>query len=324
MSTSYVYFVQAGDAGPIKIGCSTQPLGDIHEIQQNVPIPLRVLMVTEGDRALWAKLHRVFEPQRVEAGWFEPSNALYAVMQQFVDLARDLDVPAEIRAPLQRPTLSRADMTEVKRSWDAASMPHLYIVRVPEGPIWIGSAWEVERHIANLQAFSPSELEIVTVLECAPSIVEEIRAEMEPHRIHGQWYHPHIDVQLEVDLVAERVRTGMGVARFYGGREIRVLDRDTMDDQMRWLSEDLDATYRRANAPYASVVHLKSGAVIPRRHMTVVEAQDVLRDVVAEEREHLEAICLFQRSLGERGPDTGLWTWKWSTGSCLGGCAKAL
>lgn len=45
-----VYFVQAGEAGPVKIGWATDPRARIADLQTGHYEPLRLIRIIEGDR----------------------------------------------------------------------------------------------------------------------------------------------------------------------------------------------------------------------------------------------------------------------------------
>lgn len=318
MLTSYVYFVQAGTDGPVRIGTSTRVAHDLNMIQAELPFQLQVLRITRGDRSLEGRLHKALSEYCLRGDWYEPSGPLMNLISSFEDVSHELGV---FSSP---PTYDIADLSSSGSLLDKVT-PHVYVVRVPSGAIRIGFSWNLESHLKLLQEAVPETLETVTVLECVPSIVDELCAELEPHRIHGQWFKPDLEVQLAIDTLPDRVAHGMGIARFYGGRELAISSGESVKYKAHWLAEDLDHVYRRAHAQFGSVVHLKSGAVVPRYHMTVVEAQDVLREEVEQNKDHVESVCLFRRSLNNKlDPECGVWVYHVSVGSCPGGCASLL
>lgn len=78
-STSRVYFIQSGHAGPIKIGYSTNPVQQrLAALQTGHPEPLRVLAEVEGDRSVEADLHQRFRRHRMKGEWFRPDPELIA------------------------------------------------------------------------------------------------------------------------------------------------------------------------------------------------------------------------------------------------------
>jgi hypothetical protein len=72
-----IYFAQAGEGGPIKIGVSSRDTMErVRSIDSGSPEPVRLLGVMAG---LWAEereLHRRFRQVRGE--WFEPTEDLLA------------------------------------------------------------------------------------------------------------------------------------------------------------------------------------------------------------------------------------------------------
>ena len=77
MSDSFVYFVQCGDDGPIKIGKSS---GDMKrrlgELQVGNPVELRLLVSIPGD--VEQAMHMRFARQRIRGEWFRPDPVLLA------------------------------------------------------------------------------------------------------------------------------------------------------------------------------------------------------------------------------------------------------
>jgi hypothetical protein len=72
----WIYFIQWGDGGPIKIGFSDRPDERLAALSTGSPVPLRLLGQMRGNRGLEQALHRKFEEDRVRREWFHPSGAL--------------------------------------------------------------------------------------------------------------------------------------------------------------------------------------------------------------------------------------------------------
>lgn len=69
----WLYFVQMGDSGPIKVGRAVYPLKRLAELQTGNPVPLRLLAASEGGGRLEAGVHRALWEGRIgETEWFEP------------------------------------------------------------------------------------------------------------------------------------------------------------------------------------------------------------------------------------------------------------
>jgi len=72
----YIYFVQAGEAGPIKIGCSKNP----HQRHQDLQVyhyeTLYLLGYIEHSDILENQLHQLFEHDRIRGEWFRPTPAV--------------------------------------------------------------------------------------------------------------------------------------------------------------------------------------------------------------------------------------------------------
>ena len=77
----FVYFVQSGDGGPIKIGlsCPQGWLTRLSHMQTGNPAELRLLRTVRGDKSVEAKLHKQFKDSRIRGEWFEPTPELLAL-----------------------------------------------------------------------------------------------------------------------------------------------------------------------------------------------------------------------------------------------------
>ena len=102
-----LYFIQAGEDGPIKIGTSRDPGGRLKQLQTAHPETLRLLAViaAEGEFAE-AAIHRALRGDAVSGEWFRDSSAL----RSYIDaaLAGDAGVGAVVGRPRRLPSLWRA------------------------------------------------------------------------------------------------------------------------------------------------------------------------------------------------------------------------
>lgn len=72
---SYVYFVQAGDIGPVKIGVASNPKKRLAQMQTSCPVPLRLLFFEDMRRRerafeVEAILHHALAASRQHGEWF--------------------------------------------------------------------------------------------------------------------------------------------------------------------------------------------------------------------------------------------------------------
>ena len=65
-----IYFIQAGDNGPVKIGYSINPEKRLQALQTSHPQKLRMITVIDGDRDLEKELHEYFSDESVSGEWF--------------------------------------------------------------------------------------------------------------------------------------------------------------------------------------------------------------------------------------------------------------
>lgn len=77
-----IYFVQAGDAGPIKIGYTGSLKRRLPHLQNGAHEPLKVLGVRQGDQSDEKALHRRFDAHRLRGEWFRPDNEILAFLSE--------------------------------------------------------------------------------------------------------------------------------------------------------------------------------------------------------------------------------------------------
>ena len=87
----HVYFVQALDGGPIKVGVAKDVQRRIKELQCACPVPLRLLGIVEkGGLRKERELHQRFAASRLHGEWFEESHEILACISE---LREDGDLP---------------------------------------------------------------------------------------------------------------------------------------------------------------------------------------------------------------------------------------
>lgn len=114
-ATGHVYFVQVGDAGPIKIGFSIDPVSRFSALQSGHSERLRLLKTLPGSIGFERELHRRFAEHRTNGEWFSPS----------VEIMAFLDLPAVSTPPLLTAMTARKEQLEAARRrlfplWKAA------------------------------------------------------------------------------------------------------------------------------------------------------------------------------------------------------------
>ncbi len=87
-SCGFVYFIQAGDAGLIKIGWALEPEQRRKELQTGSADRLRLIGAFEGDRLVEQGIHRRLKHLRSHGEWFRPTLEIEQVMQEHGAAAR--------------------------------------------------------------------------------------------------------------------------------------------------------------------------------------------------------------------------------------------
>lgn len=81
----HVYFVQQGNSGAIKIGCSKNPNQRLEHLQTAHSEPLRLLTCAPGTQQQERALHDRFAHLRVSGEWFRPGDDLLAYIRLVTD-----------------------------------------------------------------------------------------------------------------------------------------------------------------------------------------------------------------------------------------------
>ncbi len=71
-----IYFVQAGENGPIKIGFSDEVHKRIEELQVGCPYRLNLLWVYNGRQYGELELHELFLHEHIRGEWFRPGKSV--------------------------------------------------------------------------------------------------------------------------------------------------------------------------------------------------------------------------------------------------------
>lgn len=73
-----IYFIQAGENGPIKIGESENPKERLNQLQTANPYKLELLWVFNDGDSEWneAKVQAIFDHELIKGEWFRPSREL--------------------------------------------------------------------------------------------------------------------------------------------------------------------------------------------------------------------------------------------------------
>lgn len=72
----FVYFIRAGEQGPIKIGTALDVPRRLKKLQQAHSEKLTILAARKGGRVTERKYHERFAALRIRGEWFEPSEAI--------------------------------------------------------------------------------------------------------------------------------------------------------------------------------------------------------------------------------------------------------
>lgn len=87
-----IYFMQAVDGGPIKIGLSGDPASRLRAVQTTSPVELELLAEIPGSVEMERKFHDWFAPGRLHGEWFSEETPALAELIELI-IAPDLTEP---------------------------------------------------------------------------------------------------------------------------------------------------------------------------------------------------------------------------------------
>ena len=79
-NSRFVYFIQAGDTGPVKIGLAGDPERRVRELQTGNHRDLVIRHIVPGDRHVERQLHHRFRAARIKGEWFGRSYLAMILM----------------------------------------------------------------------------------------------------------------------------------------------------------------------------------------------------------------------------------------------------
>ncbi|HEY6015704.1 MAG TPA: GIY-YIG nuclease family protein [Gaiellaceae bacterium] len=117
-AAGFVYFVQRGADGPIKVGFSATPLRRIAQLQTSSAELLHVLATVPGGPSLERELHALFAKHRLASEWFSPHPQLFLWLAAYFTGRIKPRAPAPVRAIVREPSgpvLSPAELATAAR-----------------------------------------------------------------------------------------------------------------------------------------------------------------------------------------------------------------
>jgi len=112
--TSWVYFIQEGTDGPIKIGyTAANPKGRLAALQTGNAKPLRVVTWAPGTTQDERDLHERFKHLRMQGEWFQPAADLVAFVHGVAWSSRDMELPDEEGDDALECGLTRSDLQDI-------------------------------------------------------------------------------------------------------------------------------------------------------------------------------------------------------------------
>lgn len=113
--TKRIYFIQAGEDGPIKIGIATNIEARLSSLQVGSPTPLHLIAHTPGTKDEEEDLHQRLTPYRIRGEWFRPHADVLAEVD--AALKHDQLIVAEPGRPPELLAARKRDIEFMRRSF---------------------------------------------------------------------------------------------------------------------------------------------------------------------------------------------------------------
>jgi Meiotically up-regulated gene 113 len=113
-----VYFVQAVEGGPIKIGVARDPLTRLADLQVGSPYKLRLYGLRRGGVAEERRLHKRFRADRLQGEWFKASGELAELAGATPPEDAEFQTVAEAGAYADGLEIGRIEITELQEYVD--------------------------------------------------------------------------------------------------------------------------------------------------------------------------------------------------------------
>lgn len=120
-----IYFIEAGDVGPIKIGIATDVSTRLKSLQATNPTPLRVLAAVAGTMKDERDLHRRFASERLNGEWFRGDGEVRAFTLSLAAMPVAESVVAVQRKPTSPKQPKAAKPKKTPRVKRQPSRPHI-------------------------------------------------------------------------------------------------------------------------------------------------------------------------------------------------------
>ena len=125
---------------------------------------------------------------------------------------------------------------------------------------------DVTKRTSSIQTSSPHDLEVIGWVDGDPNLEAELHQKLSAHRIRGEWFHPHPDVQ---EVIATRLcRDAIGVFGALADQERREYSAKI---HAAATSDTLDDLLERGRFEMSHHVHRIASAVSAERWADVVE-----------------------------------------------------
>ena len=79
----FVYFIQGENGGPIRIGCTVNPIFRLKSLQKGYPDKLKLLLVISAPFTASEEIKKAFKKHKLKGDWFKPDEEIFDEIELF-------------------------------------------------------------------------------------------------------------------------------------------------------------------------------------------------------------------------------------------------
>lgn len=126
----YIYLIQLGEHGPVKIGYSSDPKKRLDALQIGAAEPVYLRALVAGAHHEEQALHRKYDEFRLRGEWFNPSDDM---LDELMGMPQ---VDPKSVVPLRRPRKKPMEAAEAEAIWRDKSVPQVEAIKRMHGWTW--------------------------------------------------------------------------------------------------------------------------------------------------------------------------------------------
>jgi hypothetical protein len=140
----FVYFIEAGPGGHIKIGVTADVVARQRDLQAANAKPLQLIVCVDGTHKDERRLHRRFKSERMNGEWFKGNGAVRGFALSLIDATPEERAASLAIEPTPTPKPKRKAVAQPKRERNRRKRPTLTAEQV-HSMLYVGNGGSIYR-----------------------------------------------------------------------------------------------------------------------------------------------------------------------------------